>query len=68
MPTPLRSDLKREITLDGEPFVITISPSGVKMVRKGRRKGREMTWKEFWTGDAELAQQLRVSIDATAKE
>ncbi len=67
MATKLTGALKREIEMNGESFILTITAEGVKMTQKGHRKGREMTWSSFWTGDAELAQQLRVSVDATGR-
>ena len=68
MPTKLEGTLKREITMDGETYVLTLTPTGVKMTQKGHRKGREITWRSLWTGDDELAQQLRVSVQATSRD
>ncbi len=67
MTTKLSGILKREIELDGEPFVLTITEEGVMITPKGRRKGQQMSWRSLWTGDAELAHQLRVSVEATGK-
>ena len=43
---------------------VSISPEGVKIAPKGKRKGREISWETLLSGDAELAQQLKTSVDA----
>lgn len=48
MATKLEKTLKREIEIDGQAFMVAISPEGVKLTQKGYRKGREMTWKDLW--------------------
>ncbi|HET7584359.1 MAG TPA: hypothetical protein VFK13_05595 [Gemmatimonadaceae bacterium] len=54
MATKLDKTLKREIDIDGQPYMVAISPEGVKLTQKGFRKGREMTWKAMWqSGEAE---------------
>ena len=64
MPTKLEKELKRELLVGGEPYVLTISPTGFKLVRKGRRKGIELTWAALVSGDAAFAAELRASLDA----
>src|SRR5262249_10050824 len=41
MATKLNKQLKREIEVDGKPYMITLSPEGVKLTEKGKRLGRE---------------------------
>lgn len=53
MATKLDKTIKREIELDGQPFMVAISPDGVKLTQKGFRKGREMSWKALWSGASE---------------
>jgi hypothetical protein len=53
MATKLDKTIKREIELDGQPFMVAISPEGVKLTQKGFRKGREMSWKALWSGASE---------------
>jgi hypothetical protein len=53
MATKLDKTLKREIDIDGQPYMVAISPEGVKLTQKGFRKGREMTWKTMWSGGSE---------------
>lgn len=64
MVTKLEKELRREVDVDGDAYVVTLSPDGVKLVRKGRRKGIELTWKALAGGDAALAAELRASLDA----
>ena len=47
MATKLNKMLKREIDVDGKPYMITLSPEGVKLTEKGKRLGREHTWKDL---------------------
>jgi hypothetical protein len=53
MATKLDKTIKREIELDGQAFMVAISPEGVKLTQKGFRKGREMSWKSLWSGASE---------------
>ena len=47
MATKLYKTIKLEIELDGQAYMVTISPEGVKLTQKGFRKGREVSWKEL---------------------
>ena len=49
MATKLEKTLKREIDIDGAAYMVAISPDGVKLTRKGFRKGPELTWKQILT-------------------
>jgi hypothetical protein len=62
MATKLEKALKREIDIDGKPYMVTIDPEGVKLVEKGHRKGRELRWKDLAGGDAALAVALNASV------
>ena len=62
MATKLEKALKREISIGGKPFVVTLSPDGIKLVGKGRRKGLELSWEALTSGDAALATALNASI------
>ena len=64
MATKLEKDLRREVSIDGEPWMLTLTPEGLRLVRKGRRKGIELTWKSLVGGDALFAAELRASVDA----
>jgi hypothetical protein len=65
MTTKLDKPLKRELDLDGALYTVTITREGVKVVEKGKRKGRELSWRSIISGDAALAEDLRISLDAT---
>jgi len=47
MATKLNKQLKREIEVDGKPYMVTLSPEGLKLTEKGKRLGKEVTWKEL---------------------
>jgi hypothetical protein len=64
MTAKLEGLIKRELTLGDETYTVSISPEGVKIAPKGKRKGREISWETLLSGDAELAQQLKMSVDA----
>lgn len=53
MATKLDKTIKREIEMDGQAYMVTISPEGVKLTQKGFRKGREMSWRALWAGGTE---------------
>jgi hypothetical protein len=63
--TKLEKSLRREISVKGKAFIVTIAPEGLKLVGKGRRKGLELSWEEIVGGDAALATALRASLGAT---
>jgi hypothetical protein len=62
MATKLEKPLKREVLIDGKPYMLTISPEGLKLVPKGRRNGLELAWPALVSGDAALATALNASI------
>jgi hypothetical protein len=68
MATPLNRPLKRELDLDGTLYTLTISPEGLKLVEKGRRKGHELSWRELVSGGAALATALNASLEETRPE
>ena len=62
MITKLDSPLKRQLSIEGRPYVLTITPTGFLLTEKGRRKGFEMDWAAFLSGDAALATALAASV------
>ena len=64
MAVKLEKSIKRELELEGRAYTITIAPEGVKVVEKGKRKGREIAWRAIISGDAQLAEELKMSLDA----
>lgn len=65
MTTKLEKTLKREIDIDGKPYTIAISPEGLKLTEKGKRKGQELAWKDLVSGQAAMATALNASLDQT---
>jgi hypothetical protein len=63
MPTKLDRPLKRELKVNGKPYVLTVSPEGLKLVPKGKRKGQELAWKDLVSGQAALAVALNASLE-----
>jgi hypothetical protein len=63
MTTRLDKVLKRELDIDGQAYVLAISPEGLKLTVKGRRKGQELKWKDLVRGDAALAVALNASLE-----
>ncbi len=62
MTTELKGALKRELAINNEPYTLTITPEGFKLVAKGKRKGFEMAWSAFVSGEAALAVALQASM------
>jgi hypothetical protein len=62
MTTKLTSPVRREIEIDGEPYTLTISSEGLRLVRKGHRKGHDLAWRALVGGDAALAAALNASV------
>jgi hypothetical protein len=58
MATKLDKLLKREIDIDGKPYMVTLSPDGVKLTEKGKRKGQGVSWKGLVNGEAATALSL----------
>lgn len=62
MATKLEKPLRREVDIDGQPYMVTLSPEGLKLVPKGKRKGLELGWKALISGEAALATALNASL------
>jgi hypothetical protein len=65
MATKLEKPLKREIVVNGEPYILTIAPEGLKLVPKGKRNGQELAWTDLVSGQAALSAALNASLDKT---
>jgi hypothetical protein len=61
--TRLDKVLKRELDVGGEAYILTLSPEGLKLTLKGKRKGQELAWKDLVSGEAALAVALNASLD-----
>jgi hypothetical protein len=62
MATKLEKPLKRELSIGGKPYMLTIEPSGMKLVLKGKRKGQELSWEALVSGEEALAKALNASL------
>ncbi|HEX5011408.1 MAG TPA: hypothetical protein VFY71_13520 [Planctomycetota bacterium] len=67
MITTLNHSLRRQVVIGGALHVLTISPTGLKLTEKGRRKGVELAWKDLASGDAALAAALNASVRAAPR-
>ncbi|MFI4914628.1 MAG: hypothetical protein ACHQAR_05500 [Steroidobacterales bacterium] len=61
--TKLEKPLKRELKIKDEVYVLTISPEGLKITEKGRRKGIEVTWQDLVSGQGAPATGLHPSVE-----
>ncbi|MCC7634003.1 hypothetical protein [Stenotrophomonas rhizophila] len=62
--TPLDKPLRRQLQIGDETYTLTLDPLGLKLARKGRRKGMELRWEDLVNGDAALATALQASLKA----
>ena len=62
MATKLDHPLKRELDIDGATYTLTVSPTGLKLVPKGKRKDHELAWSDLVSGQAALAAALNASL------
>lgn len=67
MTTKLERPLKREIQINDQAYIITLTPEGVKLTVKGRRKGQELAWKDMVSGQAAMAVALNASLEEAAE-
>lgn len=65
MATKLDKSIKRELVQGDKTYTITIAPEGLKVVEKGKRNGKELSWSSIISGDATLNENLKLSVDAT---
>jgi hypothetical protein len=68
MTTKLAAPFKREIDIDGDKYTLTVSPEGMKLVLKGKRKGIELEWRSIVNGDAALSSALNATLYASRAE
>jgi hypothetical protein len=62
MSTKLERPMKRELSVKGRPFMLTLTPGGFKLTPKGHRNGVELTWNDIVSGEAALATALNASL------
>jgi len=66
--TPLDKTLRRQINVKGQDYIIALSPEGLKITLKGKRKGLELSWSALVSGDAALAVALNASVGQFAAQ
>jgi len=64
MTTLLDKTLKRELRINGRPFIVALSPEALKLTVKGKRKGLELQWDALVSGESALAVALNASLGA----
>jgi hypothetical protein len=68
MTTLLDKTLKRELRINGRPFILALSPEALKLTVKGKRKGLELHWDALVSGETALAVALNASLGAFDSE
>lgn len=68
MATKLDKTLKRELEINGEAWMLSIMPEGLKLVPKGKRNGHELAWKDIISGSAALTGALSASVERPEEE
>ncbi len=68
MTTSLEKTLRRQITVKGHDYIVALSPDGLKITLKGKRKGLELRWSDLVSGDAALAVALNASVGRFAEQ
>ncbi len=64
MITPLTGTLRRAIHVKGQEYTVLMSPTGIKLTPKGKRKGVEFTWLDLLGGGNALVTALNASLGA----
>ena len=63
MATVLDKELKRQVTVDGVDYTITLGPEGSRLTGKGKRKSEvELRWRDLLSGEAAMAVALNASL------
>jgi hypothetical protein len=61
--TVLDKELKRQVTVDGVDYTITLGPEGIRLTGKGKRKSEvELRWRDLLSGEAAMAVALNASL------
>ena len=63
MATVLDKTLKRQVSVDGVDYMVTLDPEGIRLTRKGKRRAEvELRWHELVSGEAAMAVALNASL------
>jgi hypothetical protein len=52
MTTRLTGALRREVSIDGEPFTVVVSAEGIRLSPKRVRSGVVLSWRALWEAHA----------------
>ena len=63
MATALLKELKRQVTVDGADYIVTVDPDRVVLTGKGKRRPVVvLRWRDLLSGDAALSVALNASL------
>lgn len=63
MTTILDKELKRQVTVNGVDYTVSLDPDGLRLTGKGKRKAEvQLSWRDLLSGDAALAVALNASL------
>lgn len=61
--TVLDKALKRQVSVDGVDYTVSLDPEGLRLTAKGRRRAEvELRWRELLSGEAAMAVALNASL------
>jgi hypothetical protein len=65
--TALDKELKRQVTVDGADYTVSVSPEGLRLTGKGKRRPEvELRWRDLLSGDTAMAVALNASLSKQA--
>ena len=65
MTTVLDKELKRQVTVEGVVYTVTLDPEGIRLTGKGKRKPEvALRWSDLLSGEAAMAVALNASLSA----
>jgi len=63
MVTVLDKELRRQVTVEGRIYTVSLDAHGLRLIGKGKRKPEvELHWLDLLSGDAALAVALNASL------
>ena len=63
MATALLKELRRQVTVDGADYIVTVDPDRIVLTGKGRRRPEVvLSWRDLLSGDAALSVALNASL------
>ncbi|MDR6539707.1 hypothetical protein [Variovorax soli] len=69
MATVLDKELRRQISVDGASYTVSLDAEGLRLIGKGKRKPVVvLLWRDLLSGEAALAVALNASLNLRAGE